>query len=618
MTTALSSTVPVTVAAQHRIYSAATAINTLAGIVADIGSARATAVIYGVISYGSVTIVPATLTLDLSNGMIDCNNIAAAVTITGPIIAPSNKQIFVNCTHASGSIVLSSNVFVGEVTPQMWGAAFDNTTDDRLPFLMALLAGAGRTVRIAGGTARLTNTLNISANTTVLFENVTLNFTNAAAGGDVNIGGSNITLVGKNARINYASIQCIYASGTSINGLVVEGLTLAPAIAMTGHGIQINHAGTANNILIHNNTLISPRTGILFNSTPTEMRNIIIRNNTLTGVYGDGIEINRVSPGAIATNVLIDGNSVAMDPTGSGTGTSGFALAIACTEYATITNNIIPLARTEGIHVEGGVSGPSKYTLISHNQMLTLLNGIVVLYDGTEVIISDNIVRRSGSGTAYGIYFPDVAGSYANRSILNNLIDAGTGVFTIGILLGGGGDVGPIIAGNRIIGCNTAVSVTSAIKYANAILNNVFATAGIGIQATSGGIVGKNTYAAVSTPVTSFNAKIIMRGWINAFSVAYVNGVVNNRTLFPLGQKASGTIRTQWIEAGTNHTTRVSQISWDGATLTETNTFVFNGGGVFGNGSFTASAGVLQATMTTTGNVTGNVYVEFEGDVVLP
>jgi hypothetical protein len=109
----LSSTVPVGPAAHHQIYSATTAINTLAGIVADVGQAIMTAAIYGTISYGAVTTVPATLTLDLTHGMIDCASTDNAVTISGPILAPPTQQIFTNC-GLSDLKVTTAQVFYPE------------------------------------------------------------------------------------------------------------------------------------------------------------------------------------------------------------------------------------------------------------------------------------------------------------------------------------------------------------------------------------------------------------------------------------------------------------------------------------------------------------------------
>jgi hypothetical protein len=115
----VSSTVPVGNAAHHKIYSASSAVNTLAGIVADIGANTVTAAIYGTLLYGASSTVPPNLTLDLTHGMINCNNVANAVTIQGPYIIPEYKQAFTNCP--SGSVLISGRS--ATLSPEMFGGS---------------------------------------------------------------------------------------------------------------------------------------------------------------------------------------------------------------------------------------------------------------------------------------------------------------------------------------------------------------------------------------------------------------------------------------------------------------------------------------------------------------
>jgi Right handed beta helix region len=146
----LSSTVPVGNAAHHKIYSASTTINTLAGIVADVGANSITAAIYGVISYGAVTTVPATLTLDLSHGMINCNNVVGAVTIQGPYIIPEKQQVFLNCPN--GSVVIANRS--ATIFPEMFGGSdWGVQLTTALTACPAGYACAIQMQNIAGGTA---------------------------------------------------------------------------------------------------------------------------------------------------------------------------------------------------------------------------------------------------------------------------------------------------------------------------------------------------------------------------------------------------------------------------------------------------------------------------------
>jgi hypothetical protein len=116
---ATSSTVPVGTVAHHKIYSASSPINTLAGIVTDVGANPITATLYGTIGYGAILTVPSTLTLDLTQGIIDCNNVAGAVTILGPIQAPAEQKIFANC----GTSGIEFGAQVHEIYPMWWDLA---------------------------------------------------------------------------------------------------------------------------------------------------------------------------------------------------------------------------------------------------------------------------------------------------------------------------------------------------------------------------------------------------------------------------------------------------------------------------------------------------------------
>jgi hypothetical protein len=168
MTTALSSTIPVGVTPQHRVYSAASAINTLAGIVADLGTNPTVAEIFGTIALGGIVVVPATVTLDLTQGGIDCggHDGTVHVTILGAVIAP-RRQIFFNCGYVTldaTTIALalplsfSGNQRLSEFYGEWFGMVGDPVLDNRLPMQTALDSigsSGGGTLFTPPGTVRL-------------------------------------------------------------------------------------------------------------------------------------------------------------------------------------------------------------------------------------------------------------------------------------------------------------------------------------------------------------------------------------------------------------------------------------------------------------------------------
>lgn len=170
--TPVSSSVPVGVTARHKIYTAQNTATTLVAVVTDAGSVALTAEIFGTIPYGSAVSIPATLTLDLRNGGIDCGGVASAVTFNGrdQIIAPKDRQIFFNCTNAAGSVL--GLIYA---TPDWFGVTpGDNqaptTGQDDQPAvnaaIIAISATLGGTVELMPGT-----TYNIKAPPIVIDRN---------------------------------------------------------------------------------------------------------------------------------------------------------------------------------------------------------------------------------------------------------------------------------------------------------------------------------------------------------------------------------------------------------------------------------------------------------------
>jgi Concanavalin A-like lectin/glucanases superfamily/Right handed beta helix region len=92
----------------------------LSAAVTAIGATPSTLVIAQTLPSGAPTTVPATLTLDFRGaGMIDCGNVASAVTIQGPVIIPEKKQTLINC--AAGNVRFAGRSIT--IFPEMFGGS---------------------------------------------------------------------------------------------------------------------------------------------------------------------------------------------------------------------------------------------------------------------------------------------------------------------------------------------------------------------------------------------------------------------------------------------------------------------------------------------------------------
>ena len=225
----VSSSVPVGTTNQHKIYHPNASVKTISGIVADIGANTVTAVIYGTLSYGSASTVVSTTTLDLTHGMIDCNNVASAVTIRGPIVAPVGKQIFTNCNNGSISIAMSNlNTKLDGIYTAWWGDIAGDSIDDSAAIQAAINAGqAGYVgpIRILPGQHDIGTALTTTSGATYDF---------------VHIKGENTTrtiLMGTSATGNIIEVT---GRRTTIEDLTIDGNATRIA-GSSGHGIYADN-----------------------------------------------------------------------------------------------------------------------------------------------------------------------------------------------------------------------------------------------------------------------------------------------------------------------------------------------------------------------------------------
>ena len=285
----VSSSTPVGTAAQHKIYSTATTIKTIAGIASDIGATSIiTADIYGTLSYGSATTITENITLDLTHGMIDCNSVASAVIIRGAIVAPRMKQIFTNCP--ANSIVFSQLAApLIEAPVSWWGAKAGDGVDDTVAVQAAIKAStSGRTgpVVFPPGQFDISAALTFSPKDYMVLQ--------GANTGDTTLMGTSatgnvITMTGRNIRIEHLTID---GNATRQGGA-------------TGHGIfgKEDLGGVQAFILLHDVVVThQPQDGINIDSP--ELNHYENVDSHANGRYG--INWVRTAPGRPFHNVVIN------------------------------------------------------------------------------------------------------------------------------------------------------------------------------------------------------------------------------------------------------------------------------------------------------------------------
>lgn len=204
----------------------------------------------------------------------------------------------------------------------------------------------------------------------------------------------------------------------------------------------------------------------------------------------------------------------------------------------------------------------------------------------TNVSITGNVFKNrdvDGTGTYTGIQLAvDASGENACKhvTIKGNTIEG----YDRGIRV----DYGePIVEGNQITDCAIGI-------YANqpkpSISNNFFNDCPIAVEGGGrGGIVGKNVYNNCTTVVTSTGGeRLNLSGfvlYVEADIVVADTATVNTNLGIDLGADgdADGNAMLSAVVSGTLYKNRLSALNWDGATLTDTQTYVA------GAGAFTAT-----------------------------
>lgn len=422
-------------------------------------------------------------------------------------------------TSGGGAVTFGTAANI-ELLPEWWGAVRDGSTDDTTAIQKALTAGTGRTIRLLGGTYKITSALSMTANSrllgmgyqkTVMYQatantsQVNVNNDNEVAyikwtgTGALSTLGNEVIffdptgagLIGKRCWVHHNYFDnTISTSG--IGGNYMIDVWLEDNIIDYGvqgeHGIYIS--GNSTRVYVRGNTFNRTGTPAVASCRALHLKgatNLIIQGNYFYGSWDSYAIISNTLTGS---NITIDGNffnlsntsNLKVIATGQGSQDDGFI----------ISNN----------YIIGGVYGiwcQSKNTLIHGNYIQgTGQRGIELdgtTYDVSGVTVSNNMLYNCVEGIRY-----QAADDYYNidgNSITGGAASAGIGLYITS------GSVNGIVQNNVVNGMSGGNYSFSVVP----TLSNNWTSSGL-YRGAATGIAGAGTIISDATVLSNLFNKV--------------------------------------------------------------------------------------------------------------
>lgn len=308
-----------------------------------------------------------------------------------------------------------------------FGAVGDGVADDTAAVQAAVSSGAAIVVVPASKNVKVVSEITVPASV-----NLTVN-------GEIS-GAGRLTFAGSTYLSGTGKITCgnIWSVRLSAGDCVVDGLFIGKA---STHGILILPTAQVDSLRITNNRIKGSQYGVLRNPNSTfACFDVLISNNTIEDVTGDGIEWN-VAPYdrriAISNNIVKNVNGgIANSGIGIGVAGSAYTNTNDLANYVqnvSITDNQITGAR-QGIHTEAvakcKISGNTISDITSSYGSSSIVVRAIICYAPVETQVSDNYIFDCDSGVTldFGVVSATYTGSPFNCIVENNMLSNAGGI----------------------------------------------------------------------------------------------------------------------------------------------------------------------------------------------
>lgn len=484
----------------------------------------------------------------------------------------------------------------GFINVMDYGAVADGVADDTTAIANAIAAAANSTILLPAGTYLITgDSLTISNAMNLLGQpGAILKLATTASSKkllSVSSAGDNLLISGIEFDINQPTsdswtniaVQINAASNVSIdNCTFTNSASSAFPAANNGYGVYL--VGAFESAYINNCTFNLHRYGVITEASSTG-KDVTVENCSFDNLAGDGVEIN--VPTGSCQNVTVVNST--FRNLGSNNAGRGFGVGASGAIGSTISDVLVSGCSfygvdIQGIHIEDGckrVVLRNNYFESCGTAAATSLGAAIYVAAGvastraiSDVLIDGNIIV-SASGTDYGIF---TSGTYilTGLSIVNNFVNGngyGVGITTNSI------DTKVNIDGNKVKNCDGV-----ALRYdgVSGTITNNFCFDDQSVKTQTYGLqLGANARETVvrdNNFTGNINIGIDVTGitfpkQINSVQT-YQTGLSASGTAYSswfdiadLGAAASGTVYLKFIE-GTNRSTALFTISYDGSTLT--------------------------------------------------
>ena len=515
------------------------------------------------------------------------------------------------------------------VSVKDFGAVGDGVADDTAAIQAALAIGGQ--IYIPPGTYLLPNATNLypAAHSRLMGAGAGISILKSSsnslphkliwnvAAGDIEF--NNLTLY--HAGVANEVCDIVHLRGQAIKFAACEIKSDDTAVVDTAvQAFSFDHNLTASDIVIDRCNIHNVNR-VLFksNTTTCTASNISITNCFIHDLGQGGVQFN--FPYGTASNVLITNNRFK----NFHSGTEQIFCGGASLKGAVISNNVFEGSAKECVHLEeagtdvtitGNLFSISSDALLPMRGIWFSANTVAGPSKGVvNIVVDGNVFTNAGTaGQHSGIEFKNESNAGTKIVISNNVFRD----YEYGAELAG---VECMFTGNYVSGATVGVKVADAGR--PDISNNTFDTCGVGVQnLTNFGMIGSNTFInctkvletlatdATKASMTGFKVQVTGTTPIPASTTTTVNLPIG------VGSEHWGHAKlTARFDVATLFRHRISELSFDGTTLSDTEKMMYGSGTIVASG-FVNNSGTLAFSFNNTSGISYELkhfVVQFDG-----